>query len=115
MKARQSRTESPAFTVAWELAGGRLAYPPGAQGKPLPRREFFRCALELATRRQNVAAARGPHRRRIARVEDDFGKGFDAVPIRAFVPRTGPRIEGDQVDFSRDPLEQLHQRLGVRE
>src|SRR5690242_5259604 len=46
----------------------------GAQRLPLPRRKLFGLRLELTAGRENVAAARRAHRRRIAGVEDVFGE-----------------------------------------
>ena len=66
-------------------------------------RQLFGLRLELAAGGENVAAARGAHRRGIAGVENVFGEFFDLVPVRTFVGRTGPGIERDQVDLGGMP------------
>src|SRR3954454_23676483 len=68
------------------------------------RRAFslFLCRrLQLSASRVDVAAARRAYGCRNARLEDDVAEGADALVGRAFVPRSQPRIERDQVHLCR--------------
>src|SRR5262249_16825183 len=58
-----------------------------AQRLPLAHRQFLGLGLQLPAGREDVAAARGTHRRGVAGIEDVFGELLDLVPIRAFVGR----------------------------
>src|SRR6185312_9294075 len=85
----------------------------GAQRLALARGQFFGLRLQLAAGGEDVAATRRADRRRVAGVEDIFGELFDLLPLRALILGARPRIERDQIDFRRNALEQLHQKLGV--
>src|SRR3954451_1521780 len=78
---------------------GSRSRPVGDQ--PCPRPELLGLALELAAGGEDVAAARGAHRRGVAGPEHDLGKALDALPVRALVLRAGPGVERDQVDLRR--------------
>src|SRR5262245_66688895 len=82
-----------------------------AQRQPLARGELFGRALELAASGQDVAPARRTHRRGVAGIEDDLGKFLDSLPIRALVPRAGPRMERVKVDLLQVPPGRLPTRL----
>src|SRR5262249_42875281 len=84
-----------------------------AQRQALARGELFGRALELAASGQDVAPARGAHRRGVAGIENDLGEFLDSLPIRALVGGAGPRIERDEVDLRRNAREQVDQRLCV--
>src|SRR5215469_4189893 len=70
--------------------------------------------FELAAGSEDVAPARGAHRRRITGGKDDVGKRLDRRVGRAFERCARPGVERDQVDLGRDALEQPYQfaRLG---
>ena len=85
----------------------RVQHAERAGGDKVRRRERRGCApaqpdarrFELAAGGEDVAAARGAHRRRIAGGEDDVGERRDRRVRRAFVGRAGPRVERDQIDL----------------
>src|SRR5215211_482240 len=86
-----------------------------AQRLAFASRQFFGLRFQLAAGGQDVAAARRAHRRGVAGVEDVFGEFFDLVPVRTLVTRARPRIERNQVDLGRNPLEQFYEQLCVVE
>src|SRR5207244_719281 len=80
----------PGMTVVEPLIRHRH----GAQRLSLARRQLFGLRLQLSAGGEDVATARGAHRRGISGVEDIFGERFDLVPVRTFVTRARPGIEG---------------------
>src|SRR6266446_6229100 len=85
----------------------------GAQRLPLAHRQLFGFGFELAAGGKDVAATWRAHRRGVTGVENVFRKLFDLIPVRTFVSRARPRIERNEIDLGRDPLQHLHQQLGV--
>src|SRR6516164_4889261 len=84
-------------------ADAALEHQPGAGA------QFLGLALQLTASGKDVASARRANGRGIAGVEHDLGEGLDAVPIRAFIARARPRIEGDEIDLGRNAAQQANQ------
>src|SRR5579863_1663936 len=93
---------SPAMTTYFIFS---IRHRHGAQRLPLARRQFFGLRLQLAAGGKDVAATRRAHRRRIAGVENIFGEFLDSLPVGAFISRARPRIERNEVDLGRNPLQ----------
>src|SRR6201991_2577119 len=87
----------------------------GAERLAFAHRQFLGLGFQLPAGGEDVAAARGAHRRGIARIENIFGELFDLVPLRAFVNRAGPGIERDEIDLGRNAVEHLHQQFCIIE
>ena len=62
----------------------------------------------------DVATARGPHRRRNPGLENQVAERAHPLGRRTFIHRTGPGVEGDEVDLGGDAGDQLHEPLRVR-
>src|SRR5262245_32870711 len=71
--------------------------------------------FELAAGGEDVAAAGGAHRARIAGAVQHRGEALDGLAIGALIGGTRPGIERDEVDLGGDAPEQLDQALGVVE
>ena len=82
----------------------------GLRGFPLPQAFGF----ELAAGGENIAAARGSDRRRIAGPVHDIGKRGDILVGRTFIRRTRPGIERNEVDLGGNAADQPHQFARIR-
>src|ERR1700759_1707478 len=99
----RNRTTIAPISPSWyRLVGHRH----GAKRQALARGEFFCRAFKLAAGGENVAAARRPHRRGIASIENNLGEFFDLFPVGAFIGAAGPGIERDQIDLRRNAFEE---------
>src|SRR5664279_3698507 len=72
------------------------------QRHALARGELLGRALELAAGGENVASARGAHRRGVAGVEHHLRKLLNLFPVGTFVLAAGPGIERNEIDLGRD-------------
>src|SRR5580700_10233702 len=76
--------DRPAREAPVLLRTGEQAFRADAalEHQPRPGAQLFGLALQLAAGGEDVASARRADGRGVARVEDDFGEGFDALPAR---------------------------------